>query len=228
MIIPGPDDYIDIHNHGVTFTPGIFAVDNIMAHEDRVPDLNSGVAYSSGIHPWFLTEANYSKLLEKVELNAGLQSVIALGEAGFDKLRGPSVILQKKAFEAQVSIANKVGKPLFIHCVKAWEQLLSEHKRSKSETTWIIHGFQGRKELGEQLISKGMYLSLWADFVLNRDSSEVIKSIPVDRLFLETDAFPINIREIYEKVSTILQVSATSLKQIIYSNYLRVFTSSEK
>jgi TatD DNase family protein len=222
MTAPKQDDYIDIHNHDVIRKPGIFSVDNIMAHETRVPDVNSGLVYSTGIHPWFLTENNYDLLLEKVDRYSGLPFVIALGEAGFDKLKGPSMKLQKMAFEAQVGIANRTGKPLFIHNVKAWDELLAESKRLKHDTPWIVHGFQGKKELANQLISKGMYLSLWADFVLNRDAS-VIKYLPVERLFLETDAFEADIKDIYKRVSDILGKSVDDLKRIIYQNYLNVF-----
>lgn len=223
MLIPEPDDFIDIHNHDVIPKPGIFSVDNIMAHESRVPDVNSGLVYTSGIHPWFLTEDNFYSLLEKVDRNSRLTCMIAIGEAGFDKLRGPAIELQRKAFESQVSIANFTGKPLFIHNVKAWEELLAEHKRLKPETPWIVHGFQGKAELARQLISKGMYLSLWVDFVMNRDSSNVIKAIPSDRLFLETDAFEVDIKDIYKKVSGVLQIEGMALKEKIYQNFIDVF-----
>jgi TatD DNase family protein len=223
MMVPKPDDFIDIHNHAVIPLPGLYSIDNIMVHEDRVPDINSGLAYSAGIHPWFLTETNYDLLLEKVDGYSRLPFVIAIGETGFDKLKGPSIELQKRAFEAQVDISNNQGKPLFIHIVKGWDELLSEHKRIKPKTPWIVHGFQGKKELAEQLLSKGMYLSLWADFVLTRDASRVLKYLPVERLFLETDAFEVDIKDIYDKVSGILHITVATLKGIIYQNYHNVF-----
>jgi TatD DNase family protein len=227
MKIPGPDYFIDIHNHDVITKPGIFEIDNIMVHEEREPDNNSDNVYSAGIHPWFLTEANFDLLLERVDRYSELQSVVAIGETGFDKPKGPSIKLQRKAFEAQVRIADKKAKPLFIHNVKAWDELLSEHKRMKPKTVWIVHGFQGKRELADQLLSKGMYLSLWADFVLNRDSAQVIKNIPVERLFLETDGIDVDIREIYRKVSEALQISVFALREIICKNYLFVFGNSE-
>lgn len=227
MIVPKQGDFIDIHNHNVIPEAGVFSVDNIMVHVARVPEDNSGIAYSAGIHPWFLTEDNYDGLLTKVTKYSLLSNVIAIGEAGFDKVKGPSMELQKKAFEAQVAIANDLGKPLFIHNVKAWDELLYEHKKTKPQTIWIVHGFHGKKELASQLLSRGMYLSLWADFVLNRDSAEVIKTIPVERLFLETDAFDVNIKDIYSKVSESLNISVNELKEITYRNYLNVFGSKE-
>ena len=228
MIAPKPDDYIDIHNHDVVSRGGIFSIDNIMVHESRVPDSNPNQAYSVGIHPWFLNETNYDFLIERVYHYSGRKNVIALGEAGFDKIKGPRMELQKKAFEAQVRIAENISKPLYIHNVKAWDELLFEHKTLKPKSKWIIHGFQGKKELAEQLLSKGMYLSLWADFVLNRDSSSVINSIPREKLFLETDAFDVDIKDIYNKVSADLQISVNELKELIYSNYMNVFGTVNK
>lgn len=223
MIAPKPDDFIDIHNHDVVGRSGIFSIDNIMVHESRTPATGTLQAYSVGIHPWFLNENNYDLLIDRVHHYSGLNNVIALGEAGFDKIKGPRMELQKKAFEIQVRIADNTSKPLFIHNVKAWDELLFEYKTLKPKTKWIIHGFQGKKELAEQLLSKGMYLSLWADFVLNRDSSSVIKSIPREKLFLETDAFDVDIKDIYNKVSADLQIGVSELKALIYSNYMDVF-----
>ena len=223
MIVPKKDDYIDIHNHDVIKRQGVFCVDNIMAHEKRIPDLSSGMVYSIGIHPWFLTEDNFDSFLERVRLCSESSDIIAIGEAGFDKLRGPSMELQRKAFEAQVLIADKTEKPLFIHNVRAFDELMFEYKKLKPRSIWIVHGFQGKKELAQQLLSKGIYLSLWADFVLNRNADSIVKYIPRNRLFLETDAFDVDIRDIYLKVSAILEIQVIELKSIIYNNYRTVF-----
>jgi TatD DNase family protein len=223
MNSPEPDDYIDIHNHDVIWISGVFAIDNLMVHEERLPEKTSGIQYSAGIHPWFLTESNFDNLLKKVEGYSEMENVIAIGEAGFDKIKGPAVELQIKAFEEQVIISEEKGKPLFIHNVKGLDELLSVHHRMKPSEKWIVHGFQGKKEVACQLISRGMYLSLWADFVLNRESASVIRSIPANRLFLETDAFQVDIRDIYKKVSVDLNLDVNKLKTIIYQNYKNVF-----
>ena len=220
---PEPDDFIDIHNHNITPVTGVFAIDNIMVHEERQPDPDSGIQFSAGIHPWFLTESNFEGLLKKVKSYSEIESVIAIGEAGFDKIKGPTVELQRKAFEEQVKISEEKGKPLFIHNVKGLDELLSVHHKLKPEEKWIVHGFHGKREVARQLLSKGMYLSLWADFVMNRDSTSVIRSIPTDKLFLETDAFQIDIRDIYNKVSDDLTIEVSELRSIIYQNYITVF-----
>ena len=221
--LPRPGDYIDIHTHGVKSAPGIFVVNNLMAHEQHGPEDISGTAFTAGIHPWYLTQQNHDQLLRFVLKLAGHESLIAIGEAGFDKLRGPSVELQRKTFEEQVIIANDYRKPVVIHCVKAWDELLSVNRKMKPLTPWLIHGFRGKKELALQLISHGMFLSFWFDFVISEESTGLIRSLPKERIFLETDGAEVDIRDIYNKVALDLDIPVEELKAIILSNFNKVF-----
>jgi TatD DNase family protein len=223
MNFPNPGDYIDIHNHGSLSAKSQFSVENLMAHEDRVPDNQPGLTYTFGIHPWHLNEENYKQQIDNVVRFAEHSNIIALGEAGFDRLRGPASKLQKTTFEAQVKIADERSKPLFIHCVRAWDELLSENKRLKPSTPWLIHGFRGKKELALQLISKGMYLSFWFDFILRPESTPLIKSLPKEKIFLETDGADVSIQTIYQKVASDLNISQDELKSIIYTNFKELF-----
>jgi TatD DNase family protein len=149
--------------------------------------------------------------------------VIAVGEAGLDKLRGPSRELQIRIFEEQIDIASEAGKPLIIHCVRAWDDLLAVHRKMKPKTPWMIHGFRGSIELGSQLILRGMYISFWFEFVLRPESAQLLKSIPSDRIFLETDGADVDIREIYRKVALDLEMDVEKLKGIVLENYYRFF-----
>ena len=223
MNLPQPGDYIDMHTHGGKPASGIFIVECLMAHEEKLPGNVSGVTYTFGIHPWFLNENNHKQLISSVENSANLPNMIAIGEAGFDKLRGPSTELQRKAFEEQVNIAEVHRKPVIIHCVKAWDELLAVQKKTKPKTPWMIHGFRGNIELAKQLLSKGMYLSFWFDFVLRSESSDLIKSLPSGKIFLETDGADVDIRDIYKKVAKDLNLSVDELKSIIITNFKEFF-----
>ena len=64
MNLPQTGDYIDIHTHGGKPAAGIFILENLMAHEERIPEDIPGVAYTFGIHPWFLNENNYKQLIK--------------------------------------------------------------------------------------------------------------------------------------------------------------------
>jgi TatD DNase family protein len=226
MNLPHPGDYIDIHSHGSKPVAGIFTVENQMAHEGYLPESVPGVAHSFGIHPWFLNEKNHKQLIRSVREVAGNTQIIAVGEAGFDKLNGPSPELQRKTFEEQVLIAEEFRMPVVVHCVRAWEELLSVYKNLRPQMPWLIHGFRGNKVLAAQLLSKGMFLSFWFDFVIRQESSDLLKCLPVDRIFLETDGADVDIKDIYRKVSGDLLVTVEELKSTILTNFFVFFDSN--
>jgi len=224
MHLPLNGDYIDIHVHRGTTAEGIFMLESLMAHEEKVPVDFPGVAYTFGIHPWFLNENNFNQQLKSVRRIAGSPGILAIGEAGFDKLRGPSIVLQRKVFEEQIILSEDLKKPVIIHCVRAWEELLSVQKKLKPRMKWLIHGFRGNVELATQLLSKGMYLSFWFDFVLRPNAGTLLRQLPLDRIFLETDGADVDIRAIYKKVSDDLGLSVGELKSIILENFNRWLT----
>ncbi|TFG42044.1 MAG: hypothetical protein E4H43_03680 [Bacteroidia bacterium] len=223
MNLPQAGEYIDIHTHDSKPSEGIFAVENLMAHEDLKPERISAKAFTAGIHPWHLNEDNRENLLEYIRNIAGKPNLIAFGEAGFDKLRGPSIDLQKSTFAEQVKIAGENGKPLVIHCVRAWDELLAAHRNLKPLTPWLVHGFRGKKELAMQLVRRGMYFSFWFDFVLRPESAELLRFLPKEKIFLETDGADVDIREIYKKVSDDLVIGVDELKNIIFGNFTLLF-----
>jgi TatD DNase family protein len=194
-----------------------------MAHEDRYPVKRKGIAYSFGIHPWYLTCENQETMLRRVSEMALLETVIAVGEAGFDKIKGPEMELQRNIFEEQVHIAEKYNKPVIIHCVRSWDELLRAHKKLKPVIPWLVHGFRGKADLAMQLISRGMYLSFWFDFIVRPEASALIRKLPSERIFFETDGAEVDIREIYNKVSADFGIAIDELKKQIFNNYMKFF-----
>jgi TatD DNase family protein len=225
MNLPLPGDYIDIHTHDSQSVAGIFAVENLMAHEERLPADLPGRCCTYGIHPWHLDFKNADDFIGRVHSVAASENLIAIGEAGFDKLRGPAPDLQVRVFEAQVRISEKLSKPLYIHCVRAWDELLPVHKRLRPAMPWIIHGFRGNVALARQLLAKGMYLSFWFDFVVRPEASDLIRSLPSDRIFLETDGAGVDIRDIYRKVAGDLNMDEVQLREVILENFRNFFKS---
>jgi len=223
MNLPQPEEFIDIHTHGSTPVKGIFAVENMMAHEEHVPEDLTAKAFTAGIHPWYLNESNKTGLIEYVKDISSDPRLIALGEAGFDKLRGPSMELQRLVFMEQAKIAGSLNKPLIIHCVKAWDELFKMHRLLKPSAPWIVHGFRGKKELASQLLSRGMYVSFWVSFIVRPESSDLVRFIPRERIFLETDGSDTDIRDIYSKVADDLGIGISELKNIIIRNFNELF-----
>jgi len=222
---PLQGDYIDIHTHGSGVIPGIYAIENLMAHEERTPADMPARPCTYGIHPWHLNQKTLDRLTAKVRSVASSPALVAIGEAGFDKLRGPDIEIQSRAFETQVIISEEIRKPLVIHCVRAWDELLPAHKRLRPKMPWLIHGFRGNTALATQLILKGMYLSFWFDFIIRPESSKLLKSLPNERIFLETDGADIDIRAIYDKVAGDLGMSVDELKKVFLRNFNEFFSS---
>ena len=227
MNSPLPGDYIDIHTHNSIPVAGIFEVENLMAHENRDPSGINAAVCTAGIHPWHLNEDNRRSLLDYIRGISGFPGLIAFGEAGFDKLRGPSMELQNAVFAEQVKISGEFNKPLVIHCVRAWNELLEAHRDARPQTPWLVHGFRGKKDLALQLLRHGMYVSFWFDFVVRPESTELLRSLPPERIFLETDGSGADIKLIYSKVAADLGIPVDRLKKQIFNNYRDLFIKSD-
>ena len=219
MNLPANTDYINFHDHGSIRHDGVFTVDNIMVHEGRTPSELRGITHTVGAHPWFLTADNFERHLLSVRDMAASENIVGIGETGFDKVKGPSIDLQRKAFERHFEIAEDLSKPLIIHCVRSWPEILEEKKRLKPTTPWVIHGFKGKKELARQLCDKGFYLSAWVEWAIRPVSADTLNNMPLDRLFLETDGFDIGIEPVYKVVAGYLGMEVERLKEQIYKNY---------
>lgn len=220
---PAKGDYIDIHTHGAEPVTGIFSIETLLAHEQRQPENLPGILFSFGIHPWHLDEKNHNLQITNVIMVADNPLVIAIGEAGFDKMKGPSIELQRRAFEEQVYLAEEQKKPVIIHCVRYWDELVQMNKKLKPKMPWLVHGFRGKKDLALQLLSKGMYLSFWFDFIVKPESSQLVRSLPKNRIFLETDGSGVDIKDIYNKVAADLELSVDELKDQILNNFNDLF-----
>ena len=78
--------------------------------------------------------------------------VLAMGEAGLDKLADASLSLQREVFEYQARLAEETDKPLVIHLVKAVDELLKLKQKIRPVKPWIIHGFRGKAVLAEEYL----------------------------------------------------------------------------
>ena len=139
--------------------------------------------------------------------------VVAIGEAGLDTLAESPMDLQKEVFLAQANLAEETHKPLIIHCVKAWADLIACKKAVKPEMPWIIHGFRGNGELASQLVRLGFYLSFG-----DRFNPSALRAAWPDFLFLETDDKSIDIRRVYQNVAEALDIPEEKLRIQIAKN----------
>lgn len=178
---------------------------------------------SVGIHPWYISVNNQKLQLEKLSQLAQNENIKLIGECGLDRLKGASLPLQEEIFIKQIRIAEDLKKPLIIHCVKCFNELISIKKIVRPKVPMIIHGFNNNLTISQILLDKGFYLSLGSAILQeNSNASEVLSQIPIEKLFLETDDKNVSISEIYEKVSFIRKIPLNRLEDIIFANYLEI------
>ena len=173
---------------------------------------------SVGIHPWELTEANADALWENLQKAIEDKRVVAIGECGIDKLKGPSLDLQIALFKKEALLAEAHSIPLVIHCVKAFNELILLKKEIKPLQPWIIHGFRGKLSLAKDCIRHGFYLSIGTHF-----QEDALKAIPSDRLFIETDEADKSIEDIYQNIAQVRGMELEELKECINKNAEEVF-----
>ncbi|MDD2195655.1 MAG: TatD family hydrolase [Bacteroidales bacterium] len=214
---------VDFHTHSATSNNSkIIAVKNLDLEKVNQPESHG--YYTIGLHPWESNRLNLQDFIGKIQRCMELDSVIGLGEIGLDKLKGASMEIQKEILVQQVSLAYKMQKPIIIHCVKAWDELLEVRKSFSDQIPWAIHGFNGSLQLGEQLINAGFYLSVGP--TLLRSSSKIratLGKLPLDRLFFETDDSGISIETIYNEGSNLLKQSVSTIAKQLYANFISFF-----
>ncbi|WAC41657.1 TatD family hydrolase [Pedobacter sp. SL55] len=172
---------------------------------------------SIGIHPWYGKLQELDKNLKYLNVLARQENVKLIGECGLDKLKGEPMENQLQTLEAQISLAEELKKPLIIHCVKAFDELVALKKRLQPTVPMIIHGFNKKYEMAQQLINQGFYLSFGAA-VLKSDEVAMALEKTETPFFLETDEADVSITEIYNKVAEIKKISLDKLKDIIFAN----------
>ena len=173
---------------------------------------------SVGIHPWYLAEPDADRLLKLLEQQLQDDRVVALGEAGLDRLRGCSLDVQISVFRCEVALAEEYGLPMVIHCVKAFNELIQLKKELRPRQPWIIHGFRGKEHVALDLLRHDCYLSFGARF-----QEEAVRAVPLERLFIETDESPESIEEICRRIAKARGVSPEELAEAVNKNVRAVF-----
>ncbi|MBA4319479.1 MAG: hydrolase TatD [Flavobacterium sp.] len=213
--------YFNLHTHQFTNQPDVLELVNQYPQE-----FDAAIPfYSIGIHPLFIDENRLRKDFQVVEEKLALPECLALGECGLDKRSETSFEVQQSVFEKQLAMAEKNNKPVVIHCVAAFQELIEIKKRLKITVPMIIHGFSKKVELAKQLIDNGFYVSFGKNLLRNPELEPVFKSIPNDRFLLETDMVEEGIQDVYALASKYKGIELSELQEIVNKNFKAVFRS---
>ena len=215
-------NFIDIHTHTTKSRDNLIQIVNL---DLKSPCPEQGY-YSYGIHPWALDNADFQvdEALNKLKENLQQPQVIALGEAGLDKMHKASFKQQSAVFERQIELSEALQKPMILHDVRSHNEIIALWKKHKAKQPWIVHGFSGAEQDIKQLIGQGIYLSVGESLLHpERKIYKSFKFFDLDYLFLETDMAEIGVETIYEAAANLLEMDLSALQTRIFSNFARLF-----
>jgi Mg-dependent DNase len=203
---------------------------------------------SFGYHPWYVKERsphwqkNLVKFLD--------EAPSAVGEIGLDRwIEDYDTPQQEEVFVWQLKLAAERNLPVSIHCLKAWGRLLEMlQAEPQPKCGFVLHSFGGPKEMIPALAELGAYFSFPGYFANERKvkQREAFRTVPADRLLIETDApdqllpenlskysltdssgkalnHPANLAAVYRFVAEFLEKPIEKLAEVVEENFLRVF-----
>jgi TatD DNase family protein len=210
--------FINIHTHSQIYDAKLELVSMSLRSQERAN------FYSYGLHPWHILEDTADEDLRLLQMKATEARCLAIGECGLDKICATDFKLQERLFMEQIKIANNLNKPLIIHCVKAFNEVLNCLNFADNAVPVIFHGFNNNDNIARLLTEQGYYFSFGKALMgFESNAARAIVSVGRKKFFLETDTSDVSIKYIYKKASELLGVDEDILKQQIVSNFETVF-----
>lgn len=178
--------------------------------------------YSVGLHPYDISSVA-PQWLDDLRQAASAAQVGAIGECGIDRGIAVPVNLQLELFTQHIRLAEQLQKPLLIHAVRAYADLLFLKKKHQPLSPWIIHGYQGKLINTKQLVAHDFYFSIGEALLQQKkDWESIVRLIPPARLLVETDASLLSVGEIYRKLADLCGMMVGDLEKQVYQNYKRI------
>ena len=204
----------------------------------KITERNKNLYYSVGFHPHNAKDFKI-EFLKDMSVYLNDPKAICLGEMGLDFNRNfSSKDEQILCFESQLSLANSINKPLFLHQRDAHEEFLSILDNYKFNQKLIVHCFTGNLSELEDYLKRDFYIGItgWVcDLKRGKELRKCINQIPEDKLLIETDSPYLSPRkkirrnepkfliDVAEEVARLRQQTKESIVKSSYENSLNFF-----
>lgn len=193
---------------------------------------------SVGVHPDQVEDAS-PKVNDLVE-RARHAKIVAIGETGLDYYRqNGDLEWQRARFRTHIRAARECGKPLIIHTREAGEDTLRiMREEGASQTGGVMHCFTETLELARAAIELNFYIS-FSGIVTFKNAlaiKEVAKSVPLERMLIETDSpylapvpqrgktnEPGWVRHVAEEIARLRGISLEAVAEATTANFFRLF-----
>ncbi len=209
---------------------------------------NLGVYCSQGVHPHDTHPYDGVSALMSLKKSLGAflldPKVVALGETGLDYHYNHSPqTAQIKALKCHIELHKESLLPLIIHSRNAEEDLLKVFKEEglggcEDRSPGVIHSFSGSYDFAHECLKMGFYISASgiSTFKNAQDIRDVLKTVPLDRLLIETDSpylapppyrgrrnEPLYVREVAQVLGDIHGLSLEKIAAITTDNFHSLF-----
>ncbi len=200
---------------------------------------DTSVVPSFGLHPWFVMDRSdgWLDILKNKLIDNPLS---CCGEIGIDHTCDPSTFTsQESVFIDQLMLAARLGRPVTVHCRKAFGRLLDLLKRQGGVPQGgLVHSYSGPPDLVKPFVELGLSISLSGSltFPNSKRAHASAALVPSDRLLIETDSpdirpylcatelnEPTNVIRVAEALSRTRGVSVEEIAALTWENASRVF-----
>ena len=201
-------------------------------------DKHERVYATVGVHPYDADTVTKENLEVLAEL-AKHKKVVAIGEIGLDfHFEGADRPLQFKAMCDQYDLARQIKLPTMYHIRDGFGEFCEFVKTRDFPEGAVLHCFSGSRELAEQFVKKGFYVS-FSGTVTYRNAVNLwraVEAVPMDRLMIETDSpyltpsalrgqinHPANVKYVAQKLAELKNVSVDEIERITGENVKRIY-----
>jgi TatD DNase family protein len=210
---------------------------SIQSIASRFPE----ISFAVGLHPLDAHKWTDSSQEEILALASSDNRVVAIGETGLDFYKADNKELQKTAFEAQLFVAQQLKLPVIVHCRDAageMAQLLRDFWERFGAVKGVMHCWGGTPEETQWFLDLGFYISFSGTVTFKNATGiqESARTVPVDRLLIETDCpflapapkrgkrnEPAYVRYVAEQVAKLRNVSLETLAAQTTQNACQLF-----
>lgn len=209
----------------------------------KLADRFSELSFAVGLHPLDVQEKWAAGTSEQILTLAKSDSrVVAIGETGLDFFKAENREQQFQAFEAQLTVAQRLNLPVIIHCRDAAEpmaNLLRQFWQQHGSVNGVMHCWGGTPEETQWFLDLGFYISFSGTVTFKKalQIQESAQMVPSDRLLVETDCpflapvprrgekrnEPSYVRYVAQQVAQLRSVALEQLAQQTTENACRLF-----
>lgn len=229
--------------HGAGVEHMLCVAINLKTYPDMLEKVKAypNISVSAGLHPMADESDEFS--VESLTELAKDEKVVAIGETGLDYYyHKDNPQWQQERFRAHIQVANEVNKPVIIHTRDAGEDTLKILQQENAESCGgVIHCFTESQGFADRAMELGFMISI-SGIVTFRNADalrEIAKTIPDDRLLIETDSpylaptphrgkqnQPAFVQHVAETLAQVRNTSVESIAEISRNNFYRLFDVS--